>query len=146
MVYAAGGVLLDEWFADLEASGAKVLRIVVFSALLSDVAIAIAFALPTAPVGSSWWHFAIKVNGTLREEIGWPEFAETVAKIRDTLPAEDRPRLGILAGNYGEVGALNLYGEHYGLPRAISGVNSFWERGYGDPPPEALIIVGFSIE
>jgi hypothetical protein len=143
MLYAAGAVLLDDWFATLQASRAKALRIVVFSALLIDVAIAIAFALPTAPVGSPWWHFAIKVNGTLREEIGWPEFVQTVAKIRDTLPAEDRAGLGILAGNYGEVGALNLYGERYGLPRAISGVNSFWERGYGDPPPETLIVVGF---
>src|SRR5260370_21191732 len=125
MVYAAGGVLLDEWFADLEASGAKVLRIVVFSALLIDVAIAIAFALPTAPVGSSWWHFAIKVNGTLREEIGWPEFAETVAKIRDTLPAEDRPPLGILAVNYRDVGPSTLYRSRYGPPHCITGVTSF---------------------
>ena len=146
MLYAAGVVFLDNWLETLQASRAKVLRVATFSALLLDVAIAIAFALPTAPVGSAWWHFAIKVNGTLREEIGWPEFAETVAKIRDTLPTEDRARLGILAGNYGEVGALNLYGEPYGLPRAISGVNSFWERGYGDPPPETLIVVGFPRE
>jgi 4-amino-4-deoxy-L-arabinose transferase-like glycosyltransferase len=143
MLYAAGAVFLDDWLATLQASRVKALRIATFAALLIDVAIAIVFALPTAPVGSPWWHFAIKVNGTLREEIGWPEFAQTVAKIRDTLPAEDRARLGILAGNYGEVGALNLYGARYGLPRAISGVNSFWERGYGDPPPETLIVVGF---
>ncbi len=143
MLYAAGAVFLDDWFASLQARRAKVLRVAVFSFLLLDAVIAIALALPTAPVGSPWWHFAIKVNGTLREEIGWPEFTETVAKIRDTLPAEERTRLGILAGNYGEAGALNLYGERYGLPRASSGVNSFWERGYGDPPPETLIVVGF---
>jgi Dolichyl-phosphate-mannose-protein mannosyltransferase len=143
MLYAAGAVLVDERLVTLQASRAKAFRVAISAALLIDVAIAIAFALPTSPVGSPWWRFAIKVNGTLREEIGWPEFAETVAKIRDTLPAEDRARLGILAGNYGEVGALNLYGARYGLPRAISGVNSFWERGYGDPPPETLIVVGF---
>jgi Dolichyl-phosphate-mannose-protein mannosyltransferase len=145
MLYAAGAVFLD-WHAELQASRAKALRLAIFAVLLVDVAIAIAFALPTAPVGSAWWQFAIKVNGTLREEVGWPEFVETVAKIRDTLPAADRARLGILAGNYGEAGALNLYGEGYGLPRAISGVNSFWERGYGDPPPETLIVVGFPRE
>src|SRR5271165_717988 len=143
MLYAAGAVLLDEWLATMQPKRAKALRIACFAALLVDVAFAIAFALPTAPVGSSWWQFAIKVNGTLREEIGWPEFAETVAKIRDSLPAQDRARLGILAGNYGEAGALNLYGPDYALPRAISGVNSFWERSYGDPPPETLIVVGF---
>jgi hypothetical protein len=47
-----------------------------------------------------------------------------------------------LAGNYGEVGALNLYGKKFGLPRAMSGVNSSWERGYGDPP-EVVIVVGY---
>jgi Dolichyl-phosphate-mannose-protein mannosyltransferase len=142
-LYAAGAVFLEAWLATLQASRAKTLRMAIFAALLLDVTIAVAFALPTAPVGSPWWQFSIQVNGTLREEIGWPELAETVAKIRDTLPAEDRAHLGILAGNYGEAGALNLYGELYGLPRAISGVNSFWERGYGDPPPATLIVVGF---
>jgi hypothetical protein len=29
------------------------------------------------------------------------------------------------------------------LPRAISGVNSSWERGYGEPAPDSLIVVGF---
>lgn len=143
MLYAAGAVMLEDRLATWQPTRAKAMRIAIFAALLVDAGIAIGFALPTAPVGSPWWQFSIKVNGTLREEIGWPEFAETVAKIRDTLPAEDRARLGILAGNYGEVGALNLYGQRYGVPRAISGVNSFWERGYGDPPPETLIVVGF---
>ena len=43
-------------------------------------------------------------------------------------------------------GAINLYGPQYGLPRAISGINSFWQRGYGDPPPETLIVIGLSRE
>jgi hypothetical protein len=30
------------------------------------------------------------------------------------------------------------------LPRAISGVNSFWYRGYGDPAPQTLIVIGLS--
>lgn len=48
----------------------------------------------------------------------------------------------ILAGNYGEVGALNLYGPAYGLPEAISGVNTSWYRGYGDPDAQAAIVAG----
>jgi hypothetical protein len=72
--------------------------------------------------------------------------AETVARVRDGLPEEERGRLGVLARNYGEVGALNLYGERHGLPRAISGVNSSWERGYGSPAPETVITVGYTQE
>jgi hypothetical protein len=67
---------------------------------------------------------------------------ETVARIRDSLPVEDRARLGILAGDDGEVGAANLYGPTYGLPSAISGMNSHWLRGYGDPPPQTIIAHG----
>lgn len=57
-----------------------------------------------------------------------------------------QPGAAILAGNYGVAGAINLYGPAYGLPEAISGRNSYWLRGYGNPPPETLIVVGFSLE
>jgi len=116
---------------------------VIWVALILDVAVAGAVALPIAPVNSAWWRFAAGVDTVLPEEIGWPEFVESVAGVRDGLPEGERARAGILAGNYGEVGALNLYGAKFGLPRAISGVNSSWERGYGDPPPETLIVVGY---
>ena len=122
---------------------ARMVRGAIWVALAVDVLIAGAVALPLAPVNSAWWRFAARVDVVFPEEIGWPEFVETVAQVRDRLPASERERLGILAGNYGEVGALNLYGEKYGLPRAISGVNSSWERGYGSPVPETLIVVGF---
>jgi hypothetical protein len=49
-----------------------------------------------------------------------------------------------LTGNYVEAGAINLYGPAYGLPEAISGVNSYWLRGYGDPAPQTVIVLGFS--
>jgi hypothetical protein len=28
----------------------------------------------------------------------------------------------------------------------ISGVNSFWQKGYGDPPPQTLIVVGRDLD
>ena len=106
-----------------------------------------AFGAILVPIGSvnSWWWIQVASRvDDFREEVGWPELVETIAGIRDTLPAKVRPGLGILAGNYGEAGAINLYGPEYGLPKAISGVNSYWLRGYGDPPPRTLIVVGLS--
>ena len=82
----------------------------------------------------------------MKEEIGWPELTETVAGIYAALPAEERSQAGILTGNYGEAGAINLYGPAYGLPEAISGINSYWLRGYGDPPPQVLIVLGFTFD
>lgn len=118
----------------------------IWAALIVDVVVAGVLALPIAPIQSRWWKFAVRVDSVFADEIGWPELVETVAQVRDRVPMEERARLAVLAGNYGEVGALNLYGEKYGLPRAISGVNSSWERGYGMPEPETVIVVGYPRE
>ncbi len=98
---------------------------------------------PLAPVNSALWEITSEVNGELREMIGWTDLAAQVAAVYNRLPAEDRASTAILAGNYGEAGALDYYRQAYGLPPMISGSNSLWERGYGVPPPEILIVVGF---
>jgi len=67
---------------------------------------------------------------------------KAVAKVRDSLSPEERATLGILAGDEGEAGAINLYGPAYGLPTAISGMNSNWSRGYGNPAPQTVIVLG----
>ena len=74
--------------------------------------------------------------------MGWSAPCCTVAKIYASLPAEEQAVTGILTGNYGEAGAINLYGPAYGLPQAISGMNSYWLRGFGDPPPQTVIVLG----
>jgi hypothetical protein len=102
-----------------------------------------AIVLPIAPPGSLWWRFADRANGgNFNEEIGWPELVQTIADIRDSLPVDERSRLGILASDSGQAGAINLYGPALKLPRAICGMNSHWFRGYGHPPPETVIVVG----
>ncbi|HTX92949.1 MAG TPA: glycosyltransferase family 39 protein [Anaerolineales bacterium] len=114
----------------------------VFSSLAIGGLVAWALAAPVAPLGSAWWRLADSTSGNYREEVGWPGLVQTVASVRDGLPAQDQASLGILAGNYGEAGAIDLYGPAYGLPTAISGIDSYWLWGYGDPPPETLIVIG----
>lgn len=146
MVYAAGSVWGQQWIASLSKRWAAVLRGAALFVLAVDIVVISALALPLAPVNSAWWKVSSKIQGDFVEEIGWPELVETVAGVRDALPAKDRSRLGILAANYGEAGAINLYGPKYALPIAISGINSFYARGYGDPPPETLIVLGHSAD
>lgn len=143
MLYAAGSVWWEQRIGALSRRGAFVVRAIAAVALASGIVMVAALLLPIAPVNSAWWDVSSKVQGDFREEIGWPELVSTVARVRDSLPAADRARLGILAGNYGEAGAINLFGGEYGLPGVISGINSFWERGYPEPPPETLIVLGF---
>ena len=102
-----------------------------------------ALILPVAPINSTWWRIQDAVLHQFNMQIGWPELAATVAQVRDSLPAPDRATAGVMAADEGEAGAVNLYGRAYGLPRAISGMNSNWLRGYGDPPPQTVIAVGF---
>ncbi len=144
MLLAGGIVWLEQWLASRSAAQSRSIHQTLRQAMAIGGALAAALALPVAPINSVWWNVASDMNGDLKEEIGWPELVQTVADIRAALPAADRARLGVLAGNYGEAGAINLYGPAYNLPTAISGINSYWLRGYGDPPPQTLIVLGLT--
>jgi hypothetical protein len=73
-----------------------------------------------------------KINYDLGEEIAWPRLVALVA--REYRAASAAGRTTILAGNYGEAGAIDRYGPGYGPPRVYSGANNFWLWG---PPPAA---------
>ena len=145
VLFAGGSTWMEQ---SLDKISRTWMRSTVWTALWlgmgANILVTAAFWLPLAPINSNWWSKAVKVNGDFREEVGWPELVETIARIHDSLPPNERARVGILAGNYGEAGAINLYGSRYGLPTAMSGINSFWQRGYGDPPPEIVIVLGYS--
>jgi hypothetical protein len=49
-------------------------------------------------------------------------------------------------GNYGEAGAIEMFGPAYHLPPPISTTNSAWLRGYPIPPPATLIVLGITRE
>lgn len=102
------------------------------------------FALPLAPVGSRLFKIASKMNGDFVEELGWPELTREVARIWFSIPPAERAHTAIYCSNYGEAGAVDLYGPVLGLPQAISGINSYWERGYGSVPPQTVIVLGAS--
>jgi 4-amino-4-deoxy-L-arabinose transferase-like glycosyltransferase len=142
MLIAAGCCQAERRLVTLPGRQLARQRLTLHGGLALGGLVAMALVLPLAPVNSAWWNVASSVDVELREEIGWPELVKTIADIRAKLPLEERAQVGILAGNYGEAGAINLYGPAYGLPEAISGINSYWQRGYGDPPPQTLIVVG----
>ncbi len=134
MLLAAGAVLTGRW--------PRWAQTLAWSGVVISLGLAIAFLLPVAPVGSAWFAASLKVNGDLREEIGWHDLVDRVADIFNALPPDERADAGILTGNYGEAGAIDLYGPARGLPQALSRANSFWLRGYGARPPGTLIVVG----
>lgn len=146
MLLAAGSVYLERLLAGWNSAWS---RITLGSQWAGIVFGGVAFALlttPVAPFGSRIWKVTSRLHDQFREEIGWRDLAETVARVYRSLPPDVRMTTGILTGNYGEGGALNLYGPALGLPRAMCLTNSFWYRGYDPRLPENVIVTGFDLD
>jgi hypothetical protein len=144
MLLAAGAVWGEGWVdAKNPAVRGRVTRGAWISLGVSAIFV-FSITLPIAPIQSAWWRFADGVHGNFDMEIGWPDLAATVARVRDSLPPAERNGVRVMAADEGETGAVNLYGRKYGLGEAISGMNSNWLHGYGDPPPQTVIAVGFT--
>jgi 4-amino-4-deoxy-L-arabinose transferase-like glycosyltransferase len=145
VLYAAGAVSLERVLSTRAAWLRITLRSIVIAALLVDAALFSYAYLPMWHVGSRGWNWQMANNDDMADEIGWPEFVAQVAAVRDTLAPEDSSHLAIIAHNYGEAGALALYGPQYNLPTPLSGTNSFHDRGYGPYEPETVIVTGATL-
>ena len=78
--------------------------------------------------------------------LGWEAQAEAVGQVYHALPLADRKQAVIVAGNYGEAGAIDFFGPRYGLPGAICPCGSYWFFGPGDKPGAVAITIGPSRE
>ncbi|HEX5942128.1 MAG TPA: glycosyltransferase family 39 protein [Anaerolineales bacterium] len=143
MLLAAGCVGLEQWFESRTMRTRRLGFGLLWGAQVIGSLIAIVLMKPVAPINSSLWEITSSVNEDVVEMIGWQDLTAQVAQVYRSIPENEKPSTVILAGNYGEAGALDLYGKQYDLPLVISGTNSLWYRGYGEPEPETVIVVGF---
>jgi Dolichyl-phosphate-mannose-protein mannosyltransferase len=143
MLLAMGAVAGERWILTLRQGWRWTVEAALFAGMaLCGMYFAVVI-IPWAPSGRLR-EFALKNNGDLREEIGWEDLVRAVAGVRDGLTAEQKKNFGVVVGNYGEGGAITILGPEYHLPPAIQLTNSGWLRGYPVPPPETLIVVGWS--
>jgi len=75
------------------------------------------------------------------DRFGWKEMAESVAKVYNALPPHVREKTAIFAQNYGQAGAIDLYGPALGLPKAISGHLTYYYWGPRDATGESMIVL-----
>jgi len=147
MVLAGGGVALEKWLV-APAGFTRWLRIAIPAALVVGGIITIPFGAPVLSVGTFLrYSRAMPYAKSVKTErdataalpqlyadmFGWDAMANQIARIYHALPPEDQPVCAILAGNYGEAGAIDYYGRELGLPKAISGHNNYFlwgPRGY----------------
>jgi len=145
MLIAMGAATSESWLLRIPRWGRFTVETVFFAGLFICGAFFFAGWVPFASSGPLR-DFALKHSEDLREEIGWDEMVKAVAGVRDSLPADQQSNFGILVGNYGEQGAIELFGPAYHLPPPISMTNSAWLRGYPTPQPTTLIVIGSSLE
>ncbi len=143
LLLVAGSVWFESWVAQRNEKTRRLMNGLATGLVILGTLVGVVLSKPVVPIGSALWEITSEVNDNFGEMVGWPELTQQIANVYAAIPAAEKPRTAILAGNYGEAGAIELYGPAYGLPRIISGANSLWARGYGDPPPETLILVGF---
>lgn len=151
--FAAGGVALERLKAGvlgpivraatigLVVAGGIVAAPMAKAILPEDSYVRYAEALGAAPPQEER-HSLGRLPQLFADMHGWPELAGTVAGVYRKLPAEDRARACIFAQNYGQAGAIDLFGPRLGLPKAISGHNNYFLWGPRGCTGEIVIVIG----
>ncbi len=145
MLLAMGAVACERWLTRIPRWAQLTVEAAFFAGVFFAGGYFFAGWVPLASDGPLR-DFAFRHSEDLREEIGWDDLVKNVASVRDSLPADQQDSVGILVGNYGEQGAIEMFGPAYHLPPPISMTNSAWLRGYPTPPPSTVIVVGSSQE
>lgn len=156
MLFAAGGVVWELF--TLDRPRLLWLRFAIPLCIFSLGIAVLPFVLPVLPpqeigpymakFGAGQSRTEVAHSGPLpqhfSDEFGWPEMVQAVAGVYDSLPPDIRAKTGILAGNYGEAGAIDFFGSQYGLPKAISAHQNYYYWGPRQYTGESLILLQWS--
>lgn len=158
ILIAAAAVPIEAW-----TRGRTVLRSAVVAYAFVFGLLFVPFSLPVLPESSfiayqdrvqSVLHISSKtiatehnretstLPGDWADMHGWPQLAQAVARVYQTLSPADRARTAIVASNYGEAAAIDFFGAQYHLPPALSGHNQYFLWGTRGYSGEVLIDVG----
>lgn len=153
VMFALGACALELWTARIRTLRPAALAIAALAGMLL-----VPFVLPVLPVPrfityynaistvlplksmQSEHHKQSVLPQTYADMHGWPQLAQTVTRVVDSLSPADRSRAVIVAGNYGEASAIAFFGR--GLPPVLSGHNQYFLWGPHGVSGDVLIDVG----
>ncbi len=153
LMMAAGGVAMAALFNRLRWAW---LKPVVLSAVALILVVFVPLFLPVLPV-ETYIRYArfigVDVPSTERNQVGrlpqhfadmfgWENLVAVVARVYNSLPANDRAKCAIYTTNYGRAGSIDFFGKRYGLPKSICGHNSYFLWGPRDYTGEVMLVVG----
>jgi hypothetical protein len=101
---AAGSIPLDHWLRRRRLW-------IVGAAFVAVDLVALPILLPVLPLRTAEQHGVISARGDYQSEIGWSDYVRQVERLAGAADV-------IVASNYGEAGALELFG--HGLPPVAS--------------------------
>ena len=157
MLFAAGGVFWEGF--GKTRRGVHWLKMFVAATVIILGIIALPLTVPILPVnkivpyeealGIKTTRTEVAHSGPLPQhfgdEFGWEEMVQAVASVYNSMPPEQRAQTGILAGNYGEAGAIDFFGPRYALPNAISAHQNYYFWGPRQYTGENLILLQWSL-
>ncbi len=109
---------------------------------LSGAVVAL-FVLPALPLPTYVRLTGGNLPQPVGDRVGWPAVVATVADVYHRLPPAERAHARILTLNYGEAAAVDLLGPAAGLPRAVSGHNTYALWGAGPSAAAVTIAIGY---
>ena len=152
VLFAAGGVLWESWLDWLRFGW---LRLAYAALMLVAGAILSPLTIPVLPPEQYIryskalhleqprleMHRLGPLPQLFADQFGWEEMTATVARVYNSLPPEVRARTAIFGQNYGQAGAIDLFGPKYGLPAAISAHQSYFLWGPREYTGESMIVM-----
>ena len=155
MLLSAGAVA---WNQHIFSTAKSWLKPVVIAPLVISAVVAAPLAMPILPVAAAVKYTKffgvqdVKVENVPLDSLpqlfgdmfGWPEQVQAASRAFHSLAPEEQSRAALLAYNYGEAGAIDYLGKHYGLPKAISGHNQYGYWGPRGATGEVVIAIGFT--
>jgi len=116
----------------------------VVAAAVVQLGVLLPVVLPVVPTSSLHAFGLDRLRQDFADTVGWPDLASQVATVYNALPGAERASAAILADNYGEAGAIDIYGGSEHLPQAVSPHLTFWYWKPANLVATTLVTVGFN--
>jgi len=154
MLFAGGGVAFERWLGAIRNGQwlrpAYVAAIAVTGVLFAPFAYFPILTVERYMAYAKFWHYEPPRLETHRmgplpqiyaDQFGWKEMAQVVADAYQKLPPEEQKTCAIFGQNYGQAGAIDLFGAKLGLPAAISGHQNYFYWGPRGYTGECMIVM-----
>ena len=101
--------------------------------VVANAVLASLLSLPLLPAAEPWLSAVSRVNPTIRDQVGWPDYARQIGDLR-------RDGEDVVIDSYALAGAVHRYGSAAERASVYSGHNALWELG--PPQSERVLLVG----